>query len=206
MERGVALIDTADNYGPDLAEELIADALRPYGEQLVVATKSGVVRIGPDQWHVAGRPEQLRAMSEASLRRLRVERIGLYQLHRFDPAVPMAEHLGALAQLRAEGKIRHIGLDTVTAGQLRAAGVAAAPFARAVPHSGYGFARTPGGEPGRGDDPAHRTGAGAAGRADDRPVIPGGARRRPRHRPVRTALEARAAYEDFMNGPTSNAI
>ncbi|MEU9375874.1 aldo/keto reductase [Streptomyces sp. NPDC048255] len=121
VERGVTLIDTADNYGPELAEELIADALHPYGEELVVATKGGVVRTGPDQWHLAGRPEQLRAMCEASLRRLRVERIGLYQLHRFDPSVPMAEQLGALAELRAEGKIRHIGLDTVTAGQLRLA-------------------------------------------------------------------------------------
>lgn len=121
VERGVTFIDTADNYGPDLAEELIAEALYPYGEELVVATKGGVVRTGPDQWHLAGRPEQLRAMCEASLRRLRVERIGLYQLHRFDPSVPMAEQLGALAELRAEGKIRHIGLDTVTAGQLRLA-------------------------------------------------------------------------------------
>ncbi|MFD7085769.1 aldo/keto reductase [Streptomyces sp. NPDC059918] len=121
VERGVTLIDTADNYGPDLAEELIAEALHPYGERLVVATKGGVVRTGPDRWHAAGRPEQLRAMCEASLRRLRVESIGLYQLHRFDPAVPEAEQLGALAQLRAEGKIRHIGLDTVGAEQLRRA-------------------------------------------------------------------------------------
>ncbi|MFJ4777273.1 aldo/keto reductase [Streptomyces sp. NPDC088762] len=121
VERGVTLIDTADNYGPDLAEELIADALHPYREQLVIATKGGVVRTGPDQWHVAGRPEQLREMCEASLRRLRVERIDLYQLHRFDPSVPMAEQLGALAELRAEGKIRHIGLDSVTAEQLRLA-------------------------------------------------------------------------------------
>ncbi|WP_406185538.1 aldo/keto reductase [Streptomyces sp. NBC_01006] len=121
VERGVTLIDTADNYGPDLAEELIAEALHPYGERLVVATKGGVVRTGPDRWHVAGRPEQLRAMCEASLRRLRVESIGLYQLHRFDPEVPVAEQLGALAELRSEGKIRHIGLDTVTAEQLRQA-------------------------------------------------------------------------------------
>ncbi|MFE2880875.1 aldo/keto reductase [Streptomyces roseus] len=121
VERGVTLIDTADNYGPGLAEELIAEALHPYGERLVVATKGGVVRTGPDRWHAAGRPEQLRAMCEASLRRLRLESIGLYQLHRFDPAVPEAEQLGALAQLRAEGKIRHIGLDTVSAGQLRRA-------------------------------------------------------------------------------------
>ncbi|MFK0050595.1 aldo/keto reductase [Streptomyces sp. NPDC090741] len=121
VERGVTLIDTADNYGPDLAEELIAEALHPYGEQLVVATKGGVVRTGPDRWHVAGRPEQLRAMCEASLRRLRVESIGLYQLHRFDPEVPVPEQLGALAGLRSQGKIRHIGLDTVTAEQLRQA-------------------------------------------------------------------------------------
>ncbi|MET9320667.1 aldo/keto reductase [Streptomyces sp. NPDC003038] len=121
VERGVTLIDTADNYGPELAEELIAEALYPYGEQLVIATKGGVVRTGPDQWHRAGRPEQLRAMCEASMRRLRVERIGLYQLHRLDPSVPMAEQLGALAQLQAEGKIRHIGLDTVSAEQLRLA-------------------------------------------------------------------------------------
>ncbi|MFD7838129.1 aldo/keto reductase [Streptomyces sp. NPDC059761] len=121
VERGVTLIDTADNYGPDLAEKLIAEALHPYGERLVVATKGGVVRTGPDRWHVAGRPEQLRAMCEASLRRLRAESIGLYQLHRFDPEVPVAEQLGALAELRSEGKIRHIGLDTVTAEQLRQA-------------------------------------------------------------------------------------
>ncbi|MFJ3882578.1 aldo/keto reductase [Streptomyces sp. NPDC090077] len=121
VDRGVTLIDTADNYGPGLAEELVAEGLHPYGERLVVATKGGVVRTGPDEWHVAGRPEQLQRMCEASLRRLRVERIGLYQLHRFDPAVPMAEQLGALAELRAEGKIRHIGLDTVTADGLRLA-------------------------------------------------------------------------------------
>ncbi|MFF3623925.1 aldo/keto reductase [Streptomyces sp. NPDC002467] len=121
VERGVTLIDTADNYGPDLAEELIAEALHPYGDRLVVATKGGVVRTGPDQWHVAGSPEQLRRQCEASLRRLRLERVDLYQLHRFDPAVPMAEQLGALGELRAEGKIRHIGLDTVTAEELRLA-------------------------------------------------------------------------------------
>ncbi|MEU8466200.1 aldo/keto reductase [Streptomyces sp. NPDC029003] len=118
VEQGVTLIDTADNYGPGLAEELIAEALHPYGERLVVATKGGVVRTGPNEWHAAGRPEDLRRMCEASLRRLRVERIGLYQLHRFDPAVPEAEQLGELAQLREEGKIRHIGLDTVSAAQL----------------------------------------------------------------------------------------
>lgn len=121
VARGVTLIDTADNYGPHLAEELVAEALHPYGEGLVVSTKGGVVRTGPDQWHAAGRPEDLRAMCEASLRRLRLDRIDLYQLHRFDPAVPAAEQLGTLAELRAEGKIRHIGLNTVTADQLREA-------------------------------------------------------------------------------------
>ncbi|MGW0554291.1 aldo/keto reductase [Streptomyces sp. NPDC002926] len=121
VERGVTLIDTADNYGPHLAEELIAEALYPYPADLVVATKGGVVRTSDSAWHIEGRPEQLRAMCEASLRRLRTETIGLYQLHRLDPEVPLAEQLGTLGALRREGKIRHIGLDTVTAGQLRRA-------------------------------------------------------------------------------------
>ncbi|MFB4274194.1 aldo/keto reductase [Nonomuraea sp. MTCD27] len=121
VERGVTLVDTADNYGPDLAEELVARALHPYAEGVVVATKGGVVRTGPNVWHVAGRPERLRAMCEASLRRLRTETIDLYQLHRLDPEVPLADQLGTLAELRREGKIRHIGLDTVTAGELRRA-------------------------------------------------------------------------------------
>ncbi|MFJ8026951.1 aldo/keto reductase [Streptomyces sp. NPDC096311] len=118
VELGVTLVDTADNYGPSITEELVAEALHPYTESLLIATKGGVVRTSDRAWHVAGRPEQLRAMCEASLRRLRLEAIGLYQLHRLDPAVPMAEQLGALDELRAEGKIRHIGLDTVTAEQL----------------------------------------------------------------------------------------
>ncbi|MFF3982667.1 aldo/keto reductase [Streptomyces sp. NPDC001828] len=119
--RGVTLIDTADNYGPDLAEELVAEALHPYPADLVIATKGGVVRTSDRAWHIAGRPERLRAMCEASLRRLRVETIDLYQLHRLDPDVPMAEQLGALDELRHEGKIRHIGLDSVTARQLASA-------------------------------------------------------------------------------------
>ncbi|MFI7419837.1 aldo/keto reductase [Nonomuraea sp. NPDC049684] len=118
VDRGVTLIDTADNYGPDIAEELIAQALHPYPGDLVVATKGGVIRTGPDEWHPAGRPEDLRAMCEASLRRLRTDAIDLYQLHRIDPAVPLADQLGTLAELREEGKIRHIGLDTVTLDQL----------------------------------------------------------------------------------------
>ncbi|MEU1199340.1 aldo/keto reductase [Streptomyces sp. NPDC005813] len=121
VERGVTLVDTADNYGPSVAEELVAEALHPYAEDLLIATKGGVVRTGDSAWHIAGRPEQLRAMCEASLRRLRLDTIGLYQLHRLDPDVPMAEQLGALDELRAEGKIRHIGLDTVTDEQLAAA-------------------------------------------------------------------------------------
>ncbi|MFF1600327.1 aldo/keto reductase [Streptomyces mirabilis] len=115
--RGVTLVDTADNYGPSIAEELVAEALYPYAEGLLIATKGGVVRTSDRAWHVDGRPERLRAMCEASLRRLRLESIGLYQLHRLDPAVPMAEQLGVLDELRAEGKIRHIGLDSVTVEQ-----------------------------------------------------------------------------------------
>ncbi|MCX4765732.1 aldo/keto reductase [Streptomyces sp. NBC_01275] len=121
VERGVTLIDTADNYGPSVAEELVAQALYPFPPGLVIATKGGVVRTGDSAWHVDGRPESLRAMCEASLRRLRLDAIDLYQLHRLDPAVPMAEQLGALDELRTEGKIRLIGLDTVTAEQLAAA-------------------------------------------------------------------------------------
>ncbi|HEY8981697.1 MAG TPA: aldo/keto reductase [Streptomyces sp.] len=118
VERGVTLIDTADNYGPSVAEELVAEALYPYPADLVIATKGGVVRTSSDAWHVDGRPERLRAMCEGSLRRLRLDRIDLYQLHRIDPDVPLAEQLGVLDELRAEGKIRLVGLDTVTPQQL----------------------------------------------------------------------------------------
>ncbi|KUL37261.1 oxidoreductase [Streptomyces sp. NRRL F-4489] len=118
VDAGVTLIDTADNYGPDVAEELVARALHPYPDGLVIATKGGVVRTGPDSWHIAGRPERLRAMCDASLRRLRTETIDLYQLHRLDPDVPMADQLGALLELQQAGKIRHIGLDTISAAQL----------------------------------------------------------------------------------------
>ncbi|MEU5306811.1 aldo/keto reductase [Streptomyces noursei] len=117
VDRGVTLIDTADNYGPDVAEELVARALHPYPAGLVIATKGGVVRTGPNIWHLAGRPEQLRAMCEASLRRLRTDTIDLYQLHRLDPDVPMADQLGALLELQQAGKIRHIGLDSISAAE-----------------------------------------------------------------------------------------
>ncbi|MEV1026568.1 aldo/keto reductase [Streptomyces sp. NPDC050264] len=121
VELGVTLVDTADNYGPGVAEERVAAALYPYADDLVIATKGGVVRDSAEAWHIEGRPERLRAMCEASLRRLRLDRIDLYQLHRFDPEVPVAEQLGALRELRDAGKIRQVGLDSVTAEQLRAA-------------------------------------------------------------------------------------
>jgi aryl-alcohol dehydrogenase-like predicted oxidoreductase len=115
---GVNLIDTADAYGPDVSEDLIAAALWPYPADLVIATKGGLLRGGPGRWHADGRPEHLRAACEASLRRLRLERIDVYQLHRPDPKVPLEESVGALAALRAEGKIRHIGVSNVTTDEL----------------------------------------------------------------------------------------
>ncbi|MFF1922498.1 aldo/keto reductase [Streptomyces sp. NPDC058221] len=121
VDRGVTLIDTAENYGPWVAEDLVAEALHPYRDDLVIATKGGVVRTSDSTTRITGRPEQLRAMCEGSLRRLRTDRIDLYQLHRLDPRVPMAEQLGTLDALRQEGKIRYIGLDTLTAEQLEQA-------------------------------------------------------------------------------------
>jgi len=111
LELGVNLIDTADSYGPHVSEELIAEALYPYPEGLVIATKAGLERPGPDQWTPNGRPEHLRRALDGSLRRLRVERIDLYQLHRIDPAVPADEQLGTLAELQREGKFLHFGLS-----------------------------------------------------------------------------------------------
>ena len=121
VDLGVNFIDTADSYGPEVSELLIADALHPYDNDLVIATKGGLVRPGPGRWEPDGRPEHLREACEGSLRRLRLEQIPLYQLHRPDPRVPLADSLGALAQLRDEGKIRHIGVSNVSAAQLRAA-------------------------------------------------------------------------------------
>ncbi len=118
VELDVNLIDTADSYGPEVSERLIADALHPYPEDLVIATKGGLTRSGPNQWQPNGRPEHLRRACEGSLARLRLERIALYQLHRVDPAVPLEESLGALIELRDEGKIARIGLSNVSVEQL----------------------------------------------------------------------------------------
>jgi pyridoxine 4-dehydrogenase len=121
LELGINLIDTADAYGPKVNEWQIAEALYPYPEDLVIATKGGVTRPGRDQWVPEGRPEHLRRACEGSLRRLRLERIDLYQLHTPDPKVPFEESVGALAELREEGKIHHVGLSNVNAGQLEQA-------------------------------------------------------------------------------------
>ena len=121
VELGVNFIDTADSYGPEVSERLIAEALHPYPDDLVIATKGGLVRPGPGRWDADGRPEHLREACEGSLRRLRLDQIPLYQLHRPDPRVPLAESLGMLVQLKDEGKIAHIGISNVSRAQLRAA-------------------------------------------------------------------------------------
>ncbi|MFE6483078.1 aldo/keto reductase [Streptomyces sp. NPDC057757] len=121
VELGVNLIDTADAYGPFHAEQLIAKALRPYRDDLVIATKGGVVRPRPGEWQPVGRPEYLRHALELSLRHLGLERIDLYQLHRVDPQVPLEESLGELRELQQEGKIRHIGLSEVSVEEIERA-------------------------------------------------------------------------------------
>jgi pyridoxine 4-dehydrogenase len=121
IERDVNLIDTADSYGPEVSESLIADALRPYPEDLVIATKGGFERSGPGRWEPAGRPDRLRRCCEASLRRLKLERIDLYQLHTVDPKVPIEDSVAALAELQEEGKIRHIGLSNVSVEEIERA-------------------------------------------------------------------------------------
>ena len=113
VELGINLIDTADSYGPEVSERLIGETLHPYPDELVIATKGGLLRDGPGQWRTDGRPEHLRQACEGSLRRLKVDRIDLYQLHRIDSRVPAEESLGALAQLREEGKVRYVGLSEV---------------------------------------------------------------------------------------------
>ena len=121
VELGVNLIDTADSYGPEVSERLIAEALRPYPAGLVIATKAGLLRPGPDQWTPDGRPEHLSAALDGSLRRLKLERIDLYQLHRIDPTVPLADQLGTLKRFQEEGKIRHIGLSEVSVAEIERA-------------------------------------------------------------------------------------
>lgn len=121
VELGVTLIDTADAYGPFVSEDLIAQALRPYSDELLIATKGGLTRHGPDIWLPVGRPEYLRQCVEMSLRRLGLERIGLYQLHRVDPQVPLEDQVGVLDEMRREGKIAHIGLSEVNVAQIEAA-------------------------------------------------------------------------------------
>jgi pyridoxine 4-dehydrogenase len=121
VELGINFIDTADSYGPEVSETLIAETLHPYPDDLVIASKGGLVRPGPGRWDADGRPEHLREVLEGSLRRLRLDQIPLYQLHRPDPNVPFADSVGALAALKDEGKIRHIGLSNVNEAQLREA-------------------------------------------------------------------------------------
>lgn len=118
LDLGINFIDTADSYGPEVSEQLIAEALYPYPQGLVIATKGGLERPGPDQWVSNGRPEHLRQALEGSLRRLRLQRIDLYQFHRPDPAVPFEDSVGTLAEMQREGKIRHIGLSNVTPDEL----------------------------------------------------------------------------------------
>ena len=120
VELGINLIDTADSYGPEVTERLIAEALHPYPEGLLIATKAGFQRPGPNRWVEDGRPEHLRSAVEGSLRRLRLQRIDLLQLHRIDPKVPMEDQIGALVDLQHQGKIRHIGLSEVSVKQIEA--------------------------------------------------------------------------------------
>jgi aryl-alcohol dehydrogenase-like predicted oxidoreductase len=121
VELDVNFIDTADSYGPEVSERLIAEALSPYPDDLVIATKGGLTRSGPNQWARDGRPEHLRAACEGSLTRLRLDEIPLYQFHAPDPNVAIEESVGAIAELKAEGKIRHVGLCNVSEDEYRQA-------------------------------------------------------------------------------------
>jgi pyridoxine 4-dehydrogenase len=121
VELGVDLIDTADSYGPEVSEDIIREALHPYPDGLVIATKAGLVRTGPNIWWPVGRPEYLRQECEMSLRRLGVDRIDLFQLHRIDAKVPAEEQFGLLADLVSEGKVRHVGLSEVSVDEIKAA-------------------------------------------------------------------------------------
>ena len=121
VEQGVDFIDTADSYGPLVSEQIIAEALHPYPDGLVIATKAGLTRTGPGVWTAVGRPAYLKQQVELSLRNLRVDRIDLIQLHRIDPEVPLADQLGAFAELQEQGKVRHIGLSEVSVEELEQA-------------------------------------------------------------------------------------
>jgi aryl-alcohol dehydrogenase-like predicted oxidoreductase len=121
LELGINLIDTADSYGPEVSEQLIAEALYPYPDELVIATKGGLRRTGPNEWPRDARPERLKECCEGSLRRLRLERIDLYQLHSPDPDVPYEESMGAMKELQDEGKVRHVGVSNVSVEQLEVA-------------------------------------------------------------------------------------
>lgn len=121
VELGVDFIDTADSYGPEVSEDLIRSALHPYPDGVRIATKAGLTRTGPDAWHPVGRPEYLRQQCEMSLRRLKVDAIDLFQLHRIDPKVPAEEQFGLLADLRSEGKVRQVGLSEVGIEEIEAA-------------------------------------------------------------------------------------
>ncbi|MCZ2824395.1 MULTISPECIES: aldo/keto reductase [unclassified Modestobacter] len=121
IEAGVDFIDTADSYGPQVSEQIIAEAAFPYPDGLVIATKAGLTRTGPGVWPVCGRPEYLTQQVELSLRNLKVDRIDLIQLHRIDPQVPLADQLGAFADLKEQGKVRHIGVSEVSVDELKAA-------------------------------------------------------------------------------------
>ena len=121
VELGITFIDTADSYGPFVSEDLIAEALHPYPDDLIIGTKGGFVRTGPNQWTEVGRPAYLRQCVQMSLRRLKLEAIPLYQLHRIDPEVPRADQFGVLKDLRDEGKVRHVGLSEVGVEEIEAA-------------------------------------------------------------------------------------
>ena len=121
IELGVNFIDTADSYGPGISEEIIAEALHPYSDELFIATKAGLTRTGPDEWVPVGRPAYLRQQAELSLRRLKVDRLDLLQLHRIDPEVPVADQIGELKKLQDEGKVGAIGVSEVSVEQLKEA-------------------------------------------------------------------------------------
>lgn len=121
VDLGVTFFDTADSYGPNVSEEIIAEALAPYGHGVVVATKAGLTRTGPGEWVSVGRPAYLKQQVELSLRKLKTDRIDLIQLHRIDPEVPVADQVGALKELQDAGKVRHIGLSEVDVDQLKEA-------------------------------------------------------------------------------------